>query len=241
MAWRLAKSLVQLQKELDARFPNRTRPDWTIGDAAHQRSASDHNPNAAGVVTAIDVRGRDMGRILWDHLSRRKDPRLKYMIFDGRIMSSTVSPWTARTYTGSNPHNDHIHISVGRGPDGQSTRADLYDDTSPWGIATIGQSSTPAPAPSTDWLTEVIMSLPTLKRGAKGAAVKRCQALLAAAGYPPANSFTSRGEPDGIAGPGWEAALKQFQAAKKVKNSVRPDGTGDGVCGRYTWERLIRG
>lgn len=95
--------------------------------------------------------------------------------------------------------------------------------------------------PSTDWLMEVVMSLPTLKRGAKGSAVARSQALLAAAGYPPANSFSSRGEPDGIAGPGWETALRKFQAAKKVKGSVRADGTGDGVCGRHSWERLIRG
>ncbi len=122
MSWRLARSIVQLQRELDVRWPDRVKPDWTIGDADHKGRPSDHNPNEVGVVTAIDVRSH-MAELA-DLLIRSKDPRIKYVIFDGRIFSSTVAPWRWRPYVGSNPHRTHLHLSVD-GP---------YDDVSPWGI-----------------------------------------------------------------------------------------------------------
>lgn len=208
MAWRLARSLVQLQRELDARFPGRTRPDWTIGDAAHRASASDHNPNAAGVVCAIDVRGRDVAAWLWDHLSQRKDPRMKYAIFRGRIMSSTVSPWTARTYTGSNPHNDHIHISVGRGPDGRSTGN--YDDTSPWGISTS---------------TSVEDALIGLKKGDEGEPVKAVQELVRLAGR---GAALGTAGVDGIYGNGTAEGVR---LCRKDVGSRAKAGYGDRITG----------
>ena len=208
MAWRLARSLVQLQRELDARFPGRTRPDWTIGDAAHRASASDHNPNAAGVVCAIDVRGRDMGRILWDHLSRRKDSRLKYMIFNGRIMSATVAPWTSRPYHGSNPHNDHIHISVGRGPDGRSTGN--YDDTSPWGISTS---------------TSVEDALIGLKKGDEGEPVKAVQELVRLAGR---GAALGTAGVDGVYGNGTAEGVR---LCRKDVGSRAKAGYGDRITG----------
>ncbi|MEV2277694.1 N-acetylmuramoyl-L-alanine amidase [Nocardiopsis sp. NPDC049922] len=97
----------------------------------------------------------------------------------------------------------------------------------------------PAPAPPPDWLEEAIMSLPTLRQGATGPAVGKLQALLAAAGYPPANSFNGRGEPDGRFGAGTAVALGRFQVARRVRNSVT-GGRGDQIAGRHTWEALIR-
>jgi hypothetical protein len=49
------------------------------------------------------------------------------MIWNKRIVSSSVSPWTWREYTGSNMHTKHIHISVL--PDKR-----LYDDIADWRI-----------------------------------------------------------------------------------------------------------
>lgn len=84
------------------------------------------------------------------------------------------------------------------------------------------------------------MSLPTIRNNsAPKADKKRAQSLLAANGYPPANSFNSRGEPDGIWGPGSEASLKRFQAERRVRNSVLAGGQGDGILGRYSWEELL--
>ncbi|MFG1844920.1 peptidoglycan-binding protein [Micromonospora carbonacea] len=136
--WRLARSLEVLRAEVDAAAPGRSRAsDGTIGDQAHAARASDHNPNAAGVVCGMDLthdpaHGADMHRIA-EHIRTRRHPALKYVIWSKRIASAS-SGWAWRPYAGSNPHDKHAHISVGTGPDGKSTGP--YDDTSPWGLAT---------------------------------------------------------------------------------------------------------
>jgi hypothetical protein len=42
-------------------------------------------------------------------------------------VSSKVSPWIWRKYTGANQHLAHLHISVDSNPK-------LYDDEKPWRI-----------------------------------------------------------------------------------------------------------
>jgi len=132
--WRLADSLAQLRKEVNAKYPNRSKKsDGTIGDAAHRSRKSDHNPDEKGRVKAIDLThdlkpdGTGFSAAwLAERLRLKKDPRISYVIFGGRIFSSTVRPWQWRPYTGSNPHNHHVHISV---------TAKGADDARPWGIA----------------------------------------------------------------------------------------------------------
>jgi len=137
MAWRLAKSLNVLRSEVNAVAPGRsTVSDGTIGDDAHQGTASDHNPNGAGVVCAIDFThdpdsGADMHQFA-EHLKRRNHAAVKYVIWNRRIWSKAKNSQGWRSYTGSNPHTAHMHVSVGVGPDGQSTGT--YDNTTPWGI-----------------------------------------------------------------------------------------------------------
>lgn len=130
--WRLASSLLTLRGQVDARAPQRSRThDGTIGDAAHASRKSDHNPNGAGVVTAIDLTHDPAGGLdcaaLADALVKSRDPRIKYIIFRGRIASSKVQPWTWRPYTGANRHDKHLHLSVDAGPS-------RYDDPGKWGI-----------------------------------------------------------------------------------------------------------
>jgi len=119
--WRLAKSLTVLRRQIDERWPKRSKHnDGTIGDAAHARRASDHNPSIMddihGVVSALDIthdpRGGCDAHAIAEWLVREKDPRIKYIISNGRICSSTTKPWQWRKYTGSNPHRTHVHISV---------------------------------------------------------------------------------------------------------------------------------
>lgn len=125
MAWRLAKSLEVLRSQINARHPNRSKlSDGTIGDTAHQATASDHNPNSAGVVTAMDIthdpaNGVDTWRLA-DVLRQNKDPRIKYVISNGRIFSSSVDAWQWRKYTGANAHAHHVHVSVGVDYDNQA-------------------------------------------------------------------------------------------------------------------------
>jgi len=137
---RLAKSLITLIDQVDAKHPRRDKSsDGSIGDAAHQATQSDHNPNAAGVVTALDL-DRDIAagfsaRNLAEALVASRDPRIKYIISNGQIISSKVSPWQWRPYTGANAHREHIHVSVDADPA-------LYDDARPWAIG--GATQQPA-------------------------------------------------------------------------------------------------
>lgn len=141
MAWRLARSLERLRDQINAKAPNRSKAsDGTIGDAAHQAegTGSDHNPNAAGVVCAMDIThdpggGLDAGQLAQSLVDSR-DARIKYIIFNGRTVDVRWG-WYWQAYNGSNPHTKHVHVSVWNN----------YDDTRDW---SVGGSSSPAPAPS---------------------------------------------------------------------------------------------
>jgi len=117
MGWRLAKSLEVLRDQINTLAPGRARGwDGSIGDASHQARKSDHDPDADGVVHAIDVthdpkRGCD-ANVLTEALRKGKDSRLKYCIWNGRIFSSLVSPWKWRVYNGASKHDHHMHVSV---------------------------------------------------------------------------------------------------------------------------------
>jgi hypothetical protein len=148
MAWRVARSLEKLREQLDAAWPRRGKAsDGTIGDAAHASRSSDHNPwhkvRGVGVVTARDIThdpasGADM-RMFREALRRSRDYRIKYVVAFGEIMSSTTSPWLWRRYTGPNPHNRHLHISVHPGP---------CDDSRPWNVfGTVPLTAPPKTAP----------------------------------------------------------------------------------------------
>src|SRR5437868_5232623 len=132
--WRVAKSLLVLREMADTIWPKRNKAsDGTIGDAAHAARDSDHNPwvkdGMVGVVTALDLthdpaHGCD-ANLLVDALVASRDRRIKYIVWNRRIVNSAVVPWTWRPYAGSNPHIKHFHLSV-------SSNKTLYDDQMPW-------------------------------------------------------------------------------------------------------------
>lgn len=115
--WRLADALLKLREQVNAAYPKRSKAsDGSIGDTAHSARTSDHNPDAHGVVNAIDIThdpasGCDAGKLA-EALRRSRDPRIKYVIFGGRIFSSKVEPWVWRPYSGANRHDKHVHVSV---------------------------------------------------------------------------------------------------------------------------------
>ncbi|MFZ1234678.1 MAG: hypothetical protein WAQ53_15555 [Thiofilum sp.] len=131
--WQSARSLLKLKAQIDELYPSRQRnSDGIIGDSAHCPGSSDHCPNNAGVVTALDIthdpiNGCDLNTIT-EHIINSRDLRIKYIIWNGRICSSTIDPWQWRNYNGQNPHNAHAHFSV------MGSRA-LYDDDSDWVIS----------------------------------------------------------------------------------------------------------
>ena len=145
MNWRVAKSLLTLRGQVDAMAPNRDKSsDGTIGDTSHQARPSDHNPNSEGVVTAMDIthdpsHGVDAGALA-ELLRNSKDPRIKYVISNARIFSSTKQPWQWRPYNGANAHTKHVHVSV-VGDNAQ------YDDTRPWPLEMISKVQPPLQVP----------------------------------------------------------------------------------------------
>lgn len=148
--WRLANSLDQLRKQINALAPNRNKAsDGTIGDAAHATGTSDHNPDANRVVKALDITHDPEGgcncNLLAQSLVDSKDFRVQYIIWNSQISNADPKggkpSWAWRKYTGSNPHNKHIHISVRNNPN-------TYDSTSPW-VIRINNNPPPISQPIT--------------------------------------------------------------------------------------------
>ena len=119
---KLSKAAIQLREQFDDSYTSRDRTsDGWIGDTRHAARPSDHNPDANGWVRAIDVdrdvSGRSKPDLMPDIADQirllcksKREKRIAYLIFDGRIASSKKS-WSWRTYEGSNKHNHHMHIS----------------------------------------------------------------------------------------------------------------------------------
>lgn len=213
---RLANSLNRLRDQVNAKYPNRSKAsDGWIGDAAHASSASDHNPNAAGVVCALDLthdpaNGLDV-HALADQLHKNRHTDLKYIISNSRICGEWTG-WAWQPYFGSNPHNKHAHFSVGRGYDGQSQAP--YDNATDWAVS----GSTPAPTPnkSTDTVAREVIA------GNWGTGADRVNALTAA-GY---NYSTIQGAVNAILGaPSAPAKKSNEEIASEVLKGYWGNGT----------------
>lgn len=198
--WRNCAASSALLAEVNGRWPRRDKAsDGSIGDAAHASRSSDHNPwikkappAGMGIVRArdIDVGGVDMAWLM-EHLRRlgeKGDPRLAgggYLIFNGRITTPDFRGW--KTYTGSNKHTKHGHVSFTRDPAG-------FDLAASWGITGVA-----APAPPVGARAEI-------RRGSTGPDVEAIQRLLGVVG--------PGGPGWGMFGPQTEAAVRRFQASK---------------------------
>jgi hypothetical protein len=156
-SWILVPCLVKLRSEFNAIAPNRMKDsDGSVGDAAHQDSQSDHNPDEIGNVPihdadrvnevhAIDVDidlkvpGLSMEKVVQFLLARCRagtENRLRYIIFNRRIWSAS-DEWRERDYTGKNPHDKHAHFS-------SSYASGREADTSSWELEDIPVALTEA-------------------------------------------------------------------------------------------------
>lgn len=214
--FRVARSLLTLRDQVNAAHPLRDKAsDGTIGDRRHAAQVSDHNPDAYGVVRALDLDHDPDGKTyadkldahaLADTLVASRDPRLKYVISRGRIARSYpkagVPAFQWAKYAGSDPHTGHVHISV--------VATSLADRTTAWKIAPK------ALAPKFPG---------TIRAGSKGAAVKAWQRALN-------EDLGLKLKVDGIAGRLTVSAIGRAQAAHRV--------TKDYVGGPNTWAALYR-
>jgi hypothetical protein len=116
---KLCAAGIQLREQIDDLYIERSRKsDGWIGDTRHSTRKSDHNPDANGIVRAIDITS-DLGTHPEEayalvekirKLAKKGDKRIKYIIYDGKIMSPILG-WKRRAYKGANPHRSHFHIS----------------------------------------------------------------------------------------------------------------------------------
>ena len=123
MGYFLAPSLVEFRDEIDKTWPNRDKAsDGWIGDPSHAARVSSHNPLWSapapwtGVVRAIDVDNNgapgEVTPLVQAVLKAAiGDPRVWYVIYNRKIYSRTYD-WRALYYSGDNPHDHHIHISL---------------------------------------------------------------------------------------------------------------------------------
>lgn len=152
----LIPSLVTLRAEFNQLCPDRDKAsDGWIGDEAHQGTTSDHNPDARGLVHAIDVDAdlklsdltmADVVGFLVGRCRAGAERRLRYVIFN-RVIYSANNGWQPKAYTGTNPHQKHAHFSGSYDPV-------LERSTIPWHLEEIPVSLTAA---DKQWIKDVVV------------------------------------------------------------------------------------
>lgn len=235
MAWRTARCLDTLLHQVDAAYPGRDKSsDGTLGDAAHQATHSEHNPDEHGVVRARDLTNDPahgfVSRKLAEALVNSRDPRILYVISNAEICSSKVQPWVWRAYGGSNPHREHMHLSVVDNPE-------LYDDERSWSIDGAAIERPPAEG-------HVL-----IKRGATGPAVLELQrrlGILTTGAFDGATDTAVRDyqtthglDVDGEVGPlTWDALLIGAPPVTPVQSQIQMTSKGSWYSqydGKYHW------
>lgn len=111
---------ISVLRQATALRPKRKKAsDGLLPSAAHRAASpsSDHDTGYAVDLTHDPVNGIDCFE-LFEKL--RNDKRVKYLIFHGKIWSVNNGE---HRYTGSNPHNKHLHISI---------KETAGNDKSPW-------------------------------------------------------------------------------------------------------------
>ncbi len=134
---KLCKAGQQLREQLDDDYPDRDRrSDGWVADARHvAKGNSDHIPDSRGIVRALDIDANLNAHPEETYavvekirkLAKRGDKRIKYIIYDGKIMSPILG-WKRRKYKGANPHKSHFHISFTTLGDNDSSWFNLEGD-----------------------------------------------------------------------------------------------------------------
>ena len=120
LAKKATPAAIAVLRQATAHWPKRKKAsDGLLPSKAHvhQNPNSDHNSGFAVDLTHDPSNGIYC-QVIYTQL--QKDPRVKYLIFKGRIWSKAKGE---HVYTGSNPHNKHLHISI---------KEECGNDTSPW-------------------------------------------------------------------------------------------------------------
>jgi hypothetical protein len=164
--WEVSPILVPVITELKGKHPGIVI--GTIGDQAHRAEVSDHNPDQWGYVCAADpMIGPHFTEAdaedLFDRITafiRGGDRRAAFIVYNRRIVSSTVQPGVIRKYTGSDPHTGHVHLSV---PHSSNPRP-----TTSWDLFPQGKDDKLTPAQMEELATMVADKVVTHPLGRSG-------------------------------------------------------------------------
>ncbi len=120
LARKATPAAIAVLRQATALRPKRIKAsDGLLPSAAHitQNPNSDHNTGYAVDISHDPAFGIDCA---YTFIKLQSDPRVKYLIFKGKIWSKEQGN---KDYTGPNKHTKHLHISIKPG---------FGDDTSPW-------------------------------------------------------------------------------------------------------------
>lgn len=96
-------------------FPNRSKLSDGVCPGPNHPPTGDHPNGEAVDLTHDPGHGCDVD-VLYARIVERRDPRVKYLIRNRRILRSYDKPgipaWTWAPYTGDNPHDKHGHCSI---------------------------------------------------------------------------------------------------------------------------------
>jgi len=209
MSWTLPHNLSVRKAIILDCWPGTTI--YAIGDAAHLNEHSDHNADSRNIVHAIDVmtyKDDDKAKKILAWCLHATD--LEYVIYDHKIYEASNN-WQARTYTGSNPHTDHVHISGKHGSTGENSHTGT-------GYSVTAEKATPTGKPC--GVVHPVGSR-DVKQGMKGHDVKWIQEKIGSA---------RMGTADGIAGSKFTAGVKWYQQQHKL--------SADGIVGVKTYAAM---
>lgn len=120
-----APAILRLLQQVNLLWPKRSRTyDGIMGDKAHQARKSDHNEGDALDITLDPQNGPDLERLTKTLL---RDRRTQYVIFRRRITNPDIKRGTSRPYTGENPHDKHLHVSIRKALRNDDTEWHLED------------------------------------------------------------------------------------------------------------------
>jgi hypothetical protein len=187
-----AHACIQALLDATIRWPFRnTGWDGIMGDAAHQERKSDHNDGNAYDLTNDPAHGVDCSALSKLVIN---DPRVTYVIWNRQIYNRARASEGWRPYTGANPHNHHMHVSI---------KSDSRENTSAWPWSASGGLG---PIPP---LRPVPFGGTPLRLGAHGTQVFVLQIRLKSLGH--------NVKLDGSFGPGTFQAVEALQRKRQLK------------------------
>lgn len=133
MDWYLNPALTTFRNEVNKAYPDRDkRSDGTIGDAAHQATSSDHNPDSDGSVDAwdmdVDLKTPNDAKAIEDLKKKfQAHPAARYWIHNRQIAERKYG-WARKPYSGPSPHTEHVHWN---------SEPTYERSTKPWGVVNI--------------------------------------------------------------------------------------------------------